>query len=202
LCKRGFGWLTERYAATLLCVTLWVPPPHNLCWTYLPAQATRVSVSEGRRGSSSASTWNDMSKGGLCVTFTNLSLPSPSSSLSPCRRSSTSAARICMWNTRGHTNMPQAAKTDRLTIGGTHGCKGGLCALPLCCSSSISSCRRRTPLALHVSACLGYGGGEKMLHVDTFATHQWHCLLGWYWLKPQGGENPDPHRWCKTTYTG
>jgi hypothetical protein len=27
-------------------------------------------------------------------------------------------------------------------------------------------------------------GGEKMLHVDTFATHQWHCLPGWNWLKP------------------
>jgi hypothetical protein len=26
--------------------------------------------------------------------------------------------------------------------------------------------------------------GEKMLHVDTFATHQWHCLPGWNWLKP------------------
>jgi hypothetical protein len=26
--------------------------------------------------------------------------------------------------------------------------------------------------------------GEKMLHVDTFATHQWHCLPGSYWLKP------------------
>ena len=21
-----------------------------------------------------------------------------------------------------------------------------------------------------------YGGREKMLHVDTFAAHQWHCL--------------------------
>jgi hypothetical protein len=28
-----------------------------------------------------------------------------------------------------------------------------------------------------------YFGGEKMLHVDTFATHQWHCLPGSYWLK-------------------
>jgi hypothetical protein len=26
--------------------------------------------------------------------------------------------------------------------------------------------------------------GEKMLHVDTLATHQWHCLPGWNWLKP------------------
>mgnify|MGYP001807428146 CR=1 FL=1 len=24
----------------------------------------------------------------------------------------------------------------------------------------------------------------KMLHVDTFTTHQWHCLPGLYWLKP------------------
>jgi hypothetical protein len=42
-----------------------------------------------------------------------------------------------------------------------------------------------------------WGEGEEMLHVDTFATHQWHCLPGVYWRKPQGGENPDPHRWCK-----
>jgi hypothetical protein len=26
--------------------------------------------------------------------------------------------------------------------------------------------------------------GEKLLHVDTFATHQWHCLPGLYRLKP------------------
>jgi hypothetical protein len=26
--------------------------------------------------------------------------------------------------------------------------------------------------------------GEKMLHVDTFATHQWHCLPGWNWKEP------------------
>jgi hypothetical protein len=26
--------------------------------------------------------------------------------------------------------------------------------------------------------------GEKMLHVDTFATHQWPCLPGLYRLKP------------------
>jgi hypothetical protein len=36
-----------------------------------------------------------------------------------------------------------------------------------------------------------------MLHVDTFATHQWHCLSGLYRLKPKGGENPNPHRWSK-----
>jgi hypothetical protein len=35
-----------------------------------------------------------------------------------------------------------------------------------------------------------FGGGEEvlcggeMLHVDTFATHQWHCLPGWHRLKP------------------
>jgi hypothetical protein len=28
-----------------------------------------------------------------------------------------------------------------------------------------------------------FWGGE-MLHVDTFATHQWHCLPGWHRLKP------------------
>jgi hypothetical protein len=27
-----------------------------------------------------------------------------------------------------------------------------------------------------------WGGG--MLHADTFATHQWHCLPGLYRLKP------------------
>jgi hypothetical protein len=28
-----------------------------------------------------------------------------------------------------------------------------------------------------------FWGGE-MLHVDTFATHQWHCLPGLHRLKP------------------
>jgi hypothetical protein len=34
----------------------------------------------------------------------------------------------------------------------------------------------------HVTVCAKWR--EKMLHEDTFATQQWHCLLGWYWLKP------------------
>jgi hypothetical protein len=50
--------------------------------------------------------------------------------------------------------------------------------IALCCPSLQS---------LHVNVSLKarlFLGGEKMLHADTFATHQWHCLPGWNWLKP------------------
>jgi hypothetical protein len=46
------------------------------------------------------------------------------------------------------------------------------------CCKQMQCCWRTDPE--HGAGLLG----EKMLHVDTFATHQWHCLPGWNWLKP------------------
>ena len=36
-----------------------------------------------------------------------------------------------------------------------------------------------------------------MLHVDTFTTHQWHCLPGSVPAETLRWGKPDPHRWCK-----
>jgi ankyrin repeat protein len=56
-------------------------------------------------------------------------------------------------------------------------------------------------LLLHAGKAVFWGGGE-VLHVDTFATHQWHCLPGLYRLNPLGGENPNPPSVVQTTCTG